>query len=86
MGLCRQALSDEGFADFVNWRWLAQFRVLSLGSGLKIDEAKIEVEQPSPGTVVLLLWAHPGQTFVGYNFYIYRSVAEVHNHSMREIR
>lgn len=55
MGLCRQALGDEGFADFVNWRWLAQFQVLSLGSGLKIDKAKIEVEQPSPGAVVLPL-------------------------------
>jgi hypothetical protein len=55
VGFSEQAPGDEGFADFVNWRWLAQFRVLSLGSGLKVYEAKIEVEQSSPGAVVLPL-------------------------------
>ncbi len=44
MGLSGQALvrglGDKGFADFVNWRRLAQFRVPSLGSGLKTNEAE----------------------------------------------
>lgn len=47
-GLSGQALvrllGDEGCADFVNWRWLAQFRVLLLGNGLRIDEAEIPGE------------------------------------------